>query len=89
MNFVTLPQPLFIFYGALVLGCGVALGVIAGRNWRRRSIVSDPQPPELLQSRVALLEQELDLTRAELSRLVETREFMRELRPPRDRVAAA
>jgi hypothetical protein len=52
-------------------------------------VATDPQPPELLQSRVALLEQELDLTRAELSRLGEDREFMRELRPPRDRVSAA
>ena len=89
MDLVTLPQPLFVFYGALVLACGVALGVIVGRNWKRRPVVKDPQPPELLQSRVALLEQELDLTRAELSRFVETREFMRELRPPRDRATAA
>ena len=89
MDFVTLPQSLFIFYGALVLGCGAVLGVVVGRNWKRRSLPGTPEPPDLLHKRVALLEQELDLTRSELHRLVETREFMRELRPPRDRGAAA
>jgi hypothetical protein len=42
-----------------------------------------------MQRRVALLEEELDLTRVELQRLVDDREFMRELRPQQTRVAAA
>ena len=87
MDFVTLPQWLFIFYGALVLCCGVGLGVIAGRNRKRRPTATEP--PELMQRRIALLEQELDLTSAQLQRLLEDREFMRELRPPRARITAA
>jgi hypothetical protein len=89
MDFVTLPQGLFIFYGALVLCCGVSLGVIAGRNWKRRPTATEPQPPELMQRRIALLEQELDVTSAQLQRLLEDRDFMRELRPPRARITAA
>jgi hypothetical protein len=89
MEFVTLPQALFVFYGGLVLSCGIALGVVVGRNWKRRPPAGAPEPPELLQNRVALLEQELDITSAELRRLTDDRAFMRELRPPRDSAAAA
>jgi hypothetical protein len=32
MDFVTIPQGLFVFYGALILGCGAGLGIIVGRN---------------------------------------------------------
>ena len=42
MNFVTLPQALFVFYGTLVLACGVGLGVIIGRNWGRRRTTLPP-----------------------------------------------
>jgi len=89
MDLVTLPQMLFVFYGALVLSCGVGLGMIVGRNWKRRQPPSAPQPPELLHRRVALLEQELETTSAELRRLLDDREFMRELRSPRDCAGAA
>lgn len=89
MDLVTIPQTLLIFYGALILSCGGALGVIAGRHWKGRSTPSNPKPPELLNARVALLEQELDATNAELGRLRDERDFMRELRPPSNRVAAA
>ena len=89
MEFVTLPQALFVFYGGLVLSCGIALGVVVGRNWKRRPPAGAPEPPELLQNRVALLEQELDITSAELRRLTDDRAFMRELQPPRDSAAAA
>jgi hypothetical protein len=89
MDFVTLPHGLFLFYGGLVLSCGVILGVIVGRNWKRRARGSDPVPPEILQRRVALLEQQLDQTGAELQRLLDDRDFMRELRPPRAAAAAA
>jgi hypothetical protein len=42
-----------------------------------------------MQRRVALFEEELDLTRPELQRFVDNRDFMRELRPPRAGVGAA
>jgi hypothetical protein len=45
MNLVTLPQSLFVFYGALVLMCGVGLGVVVGRNWKRRGAVTEPGHP--------------------------------------------
>ena len=89
MDLVTLPQALLVFYGALVLSCGVGLGVVVGRNLKRRVAAGDPEPPEQLQRRVALLEQELDITNGELRRLLEDRSFMRELKPPGDRAAAA
>jgi hypothetical protein len=88
MEFVTLPHWLFLFYGALVLACGASLGVIVGRNWRRRPAATEPEPPELLQRRLLSLEQDLDLTRAELERLADDRDFMRELRRPRTQGAA-
>ena len=83
MEFVTLPTGLFLFYGALVLGCGTVLGAIFGRNSVRRALTSPPQPPELIERRVAQLEDEIDAAHAALLRLTEEREFMRELRPPR------
>ena len=89
MDLVTLPQALFVFYGALVLTCGVALGVIAGRRWSRPSSTTTPEPPDLPQQRVTLLELELDQASRELERLLADREYMRELRPPRPRSAAA
>jgi hypothetical protein len=42
------------------LSCGVILGVIVARNWKRRARASDPVPPEILQRRVALLEEQLN-----------------------------
>ena len=87
MELVTLPHALFVTYGGLVLSCGVALGVVVGRSWKRRPPGGAPEP-ELLQNRVALLEQELDVTSAELRRLTDDRAFMRELRPPRGSAAA-
>ena len=87
MEFVTVPQALFAFYGGIVLSCGVALGVVVGRNLKRRPPAS-PLEPELLQNRVALLEQELDAATAELGRLTDDRAFMRELRSPRGSAAA-
>ena len=89
MDFVTLPHGLFLFYGALVLSCGVTFGVIVGRNWKRRAALSDPTPPEILQRRMLQLEEELELTRADLQRLLDDRDFMRELRPPRPSASAA
>jgi hypothetical protein len=89
MDLVTLPQALFIFYGALVLTCGVGLGVIVGRNWKRRSAASEPEPTEALLRRVANLEHELDQATGELQRVLDDRDFMREVRPPRTRDVAA
>ncbi len=89
MDLVTLPQSLFIFYGALVLSCGVVLGTVIGRNLLRRRPSPTPEPPELLQQRVALLEQELDQTVSQLARLTEERDFMRELKRPRTHGVAA
>jgi hypothetical protein len=89
MDLVSLPQALFVFYGALVLSCGVGLGVVLGRNLKRRIRANEPEPPEQLQRRVALLEQELEITSGELHRLVDDRQFMRELNRPRDHAAAA
>ena len=89
MNLVTLPQTLFVFYGALVLTCGVGLGVIVGHNWKRRSAASEPEPTEALLRRVANLEHELDHATRELQRTLDDRDFMRELRPPRTRDVAA
>ena len=89
MEFVMLPPGLFIFYGALVLSCGVGLGTVLGRNLLRRRHAPIPEPPDLLQQRVALLEQELDETVAQLARLTEEREFMRELVRPRPKSIAA
>ena len=79
MDLIMIPQALMIFYGGLVLGCGAALGFVAGRNAKRQ--VGQPEPPELLR-RVLLLEDELDTTRDELNRLV-SEDFMRRLRAPR------
>ena len=87
MDFVTLPHGLFVFYGALVLGCGVVLGVVIGRNLRRRP--ASPPPDRLLQRRVDLLEEGLDLTDAAVERLVDDRERSRGLRSRRARPAAA
>ena len=89
MDLVTLPHGLLEFYGALVLACGVVLGVVVGRNWKRRLTVTDPEPPELLQRKMLLLEKDLDATRTDLERLVDDRDLMRELRRPRTRVGAA
>ena len=89
MDLVTLPHGLLEFYGALVLACGVVLGVVVGRTWKRTPAATDPEPPELLQRRVLLLEKDLDVTRAELERLVDDRDLMRELRRPRTRAGAA
>lgn len=89
MNLITLPQTLFVFYGALVLTCGVGLGVVVGRNWKRRGADSEPGPPEVLLRRVADLEHELDRATGELQRALDDRDFIRELRPPRTRDAAA
>ena len=89
MDLVTLPHGLLEFYGALVLACGVILGVVVGRNWKRRPTATDPEPPELLQRRVLLLEKDLDSTRTDLERLVDDRDLMRELRRPRTRAGAA
>ena len=88
MDFVTLPYGLFVFYGALVLACGIGLGAVIGRNWpRHRGKV--PPPAELLQCRVALLEEDLDLTDAALQQLLDERERVREFRSPHSRDAAA
>ena len=89
MNLITLPQALFVFYGALVLTCGVGLGVVVGRNWKRRRAYSEPEPPEVLLRRVADLERELDRATDELQRALNDHDFIRELRPPRTRDAAA
>jgi hypothetical protein len=89
MSLVTLPQALFVFYGALVLTCGVGLGVVVGRNWKRRSTDREPEPPEVLLRRVADLEHELDQATGELQRARDDRDFIRELRPPRTREEAA
>ena len=80
MDLIMIPQALMVLYGGLVLGCGVALGFIAGRNAKRR--LGQPEPPELLR-RVSILEDELDATRDELNRLVSEQDFMRRLREPR------
>jgi hypothetical protein len=88
MDFVTLPYGLFVFYGALVLGCGIGLGVVMGRNWARRRGESPP-PAEDLQRRVALLEEDLDLTDAALQQLLDERERVREFRSPRAHAVAA
>jgi hypothetical protein len=87
MDMVMLPQALFIFYGALVLACGVGLGVVVGRQVRRSTTTPKLEPPDDVRRRIALLEEELDLTRHELQRLLDDRQFMRELRPPRDQAA--
>lgn len=89
MDLVTLPHGLLEFYGALVLTCGVCLGLVVGRNLRRRPPATNPEPPELAQQRIQLLERDLDASRAELERLVDDRDFMRELRRPRSRLDAA
>ena len=89
MDLVTIPQSLLVAYGALVLVCGSVLGVIAARLWMRRVVQPQPEPPELLQARVMLLEQEMEAANAELRRLHEDEEFMRELRPPTNHEAAA
>ena len=82
MDLVVIPHALMVFYGALVLGCGGVVGFIAGRNVTKRRRVPSPPTPELLERRVALLEQELQTSQGELKRIIEEREFMRELREP-------
>ena len=47
MEFVILPQGLFIVYGALVLSCGIGLGAVLGRNLLRRRHAPIPEPPAL------------------------------------------
>jgi len=89
MNLITLPQALFVFYGALVLTCGVGLGVVVGRNWKRRRVNSEPEPPDVLLRRVADLERELDRATGELQCALDDHDFIPELRPPRTRDAAA
>ena len=88
MDFVTLPYGLFVFYGALVLACWIGLGAVIGRNWpRHRGKV--PPPVELLQYRVSLLEEDLDLTDAALQQLLDERERVHEFRSPHSGAAAA
>lgn len=89
MNLILMPWGLFVTYGAIILGCGATLGVIVGRNWRRRTRGPAPVPPDLLHQRVLLLERELEDTGAEVRRLAEERDFMRDLRGPHVRGAAA
>ena len=88
MDFVTLPYGLFIFYGGLVLACGIGLGAVIGRNWPGRR-GNSPPPAELLQRRVALLEEDLDLTDAALQHLIDERERVREPRMVENRATAA
>lgn len=89
MDLVVIPHALMVFYGGLVLGCGGVLGFILARNIARLGRVPTPPAPELVERRVALLEQELEGTQAELKRLLEEREFLRELREPRPRAKRA
>lgn len=87
MDLIMIPQALLVFYGAIVLGGGGVLGYILGRN-RNRSETS-PEPPELLERRIQLLEEELTEAQLMLGDLKAEREFMRKLRSPEDRTAAA
>ena len=80
MDLVIIPQALLVFYGFLVLGCGSALGFILARNMRRQ--ISEPDPPQLIESRLTVVERELDDTRADLDRLRQESSFLRELRAP-------
>jgi len=79
MDLVTLPYELFVFYGGLVLSCGAAVGFIVGRNLRKPAL---PKPPDDLDRRLSLLEEELELARDELHELGEENRFLRELRRP-------
>jgi hypothetical protein len=83
-DLVMLSRNLFEFYGALVLGCGIVLGVIAGRVVRRMVAEPTTTPPELDRQRLLLLEHEVDAMQAEVERLRQERDFLDELRrPPR------
>ncbi len=76
MDLVTLPQALFVFYGALVLGCGGTLGFILGRNFGRPRRVP---PPDDLSRRLRLVEEELEIAQSELVSLRDAGEFTRRL----------
>ena len=80
MDLIVIPQALLIFFGALVLGCGSVLGVVLGRNVRKR--MSEPEPPDRLGRRIDILERELEDTRSDLRRLRDETAFLRELRAP-------
>jgi hypothetical protein len=82
MELVTIPQALLLFYGALVLGCGAALGVIAGRNLRGKEDPSMIRPPDPIERRVRILEEEVDSLRGELRDSEAERDFLRELTKP-------
>ncbi len=80
MDLIVIPQALMVFYGLLVLGCGSALGFVLARNIRKQ--ISEPDPPLLLERRIEILEQELEETQSDLSRLAQESSFLRELRAP-------
>lgn len=87
MDLIMIPQALLVFYGAVVLGCGGTLGYILGRNRKRSK--TPPEPPELYERRIQLLEEELTEAQLTLSDLKAEREFMRRLKGPQDGTAAA
>ena len=81
MDLIMLPQALFVFYGALILGCGSVLGFILGRNFQKE--ISEPDPPLLLERRISTLESELEDTQSELHRLKNESQFLSELHAPK------
>ena len=80
MDFVVIPQLLLMFYGGVVLACGSVLGFVAGRNAKKR--LQAPEPPDLLERRVKVLEVELEVAQSELADLREGSEFLRRLHSP-------
>ncbi len=89
MDVIMISRDLYMAYGVTLLGAGAVVGVIVARLLGRRAPRQVPPSPELLQRRLLLLEQELEHTNADVRRLLDDRDFMRELRPPRNRIAAA
>jgi len=80
MELIMLPQVLAIAYGALILGCGGALGFTVGRNARSSDDPTlSPGEGDDFDRRLGVLEEELGSVQAQLDAARDEAAFYRRL----------